>query len=71
MALASVNVRSSGGSGGGVIYLSTPEQTGSLTYNGTEQSPAWLNYSSEQMVIGGTTAATDAGTYTTTFTPFI
>ncbi|MBR1646036.1 MAG: hypothetical protein IJ685_04570 [Selenomonadaceae bacterium] len=55
--------------GGGVIYLSTPEQTGSLTYNGSEQSPAWLNYSSEQMAIGGTTAATEAGTYTTTFTP--
>ena len=69
MALASVNVRSSGGGGGGVIYLSTPEQTGSLTYNGTEQSPAWLNYSSEQMAIGGTKSATDAGTYTTTFTP--
>lgn len=49
--------------------MSTPEQTGSLTYNGSEQSPAWLNYSSEQMLIGGTTAATDAGTYTATFTP--
>ena len=69
MALASVNVRSSGGSGGGVIYLSTPEQTGSLTYNGSEQSPAWLNYSSEQILIGGDTAATNAGTYTATFTP--
>lgn len=56
-------------SGSPAILLSVPMQNGSLTYNGAEQSPSWSNYDSEQLLIGGTTAATDAGTYTATFTP--
>ena len=56
-------------SGSPAILLSVPMQNGSLTYNGAEQSPSWSNYDSEQFLIGGTTAATDAGTYTATFTP--
>jgi hypothetical protein len=40
-----------------------------LTYSGEAQSPEWSNYDSSQLTIGGTTSATDAGTYTATFTP--
>lgn len=46
-----------------------PAQSGTLTYNGQAQSPQWSNYSPYQLIIGGTTSATDAGTYTATFTP--
>lgn len=46
-----------------------PTQNGVLTYNGNEQSPNWIGYSSETLDIGGTTKATNAGTYTATFTP--
>ncbi|MBR4384532.1 MAG: hypothetical protein IKP64_13365 [Selenomonadaceae bacterium] len=56
-------------SGSSAIFLSLPTQNGSLTYNGAEQSPSWANYDPAQILIGGTTAATDAGTYTATFTP--
>jgi len=30
-----------------------PAQTGSVTYNGSAQSPAWSNYNSSQLTIGG------------------
>lgn len=46
----------------------TPAQSGSLTYNGNAQSPVWINYDPEKMTISGQTSATDAGTYTATFT---
>lgn len=46
-----------------------PSQSGTLTYNGSSQSPTWSNYNSSQLTIGGTTSATNAGTYTATFTP--
>lgn len=46
-----------------------PTQNGTLTYNGSEQSPSWNNYDPEQLTIGGTTSATDAGTYIAQFTP--
>jgi hypothetical protein len=46
-----------------------PTQSNTLTYSGEAQSPEWSNYDSSQLTIGGTTSATDAGTYTATFTP--
>lgn len=49
--------------------LTVPTQSGSLTYNGSEQSPTWNNYDSTKMTIGGTTKSTNAGTFTATFTP--
>lgn len=53
----------------GRASVATPAQSGSLTYTGSEQSPAWSNYDSTKMTIGGTTASTNAGSYTATFTP--
>lgn len=60
-----------GGEGGEeATRISTvPSQSGAVVYDGTEQSPTWANYDSTKMTIGGTTAATAAGTYTATFTP--
>ena len=46
-----------------------PAQTGSVTYTGSAQSPAWSNYNSSQLTIGGTSSATNAGSYSATFTP--
>ena len=46
-----------------------PSQSGTLTYNGSSQSPTWNNYSTTQLTIGGTTSGTNAGSYTATFTP--
>ena len=40
----------------------------SLTYNGSAQYPTWSNYDPNKMTIGGTTSATNAGTYAATFT---
>lgn len=48
--------------------ITVPTQNNSLTYNGSSQSPTWNNYDTAYMTIGGTTSATNAGTYTTTFT---
>ena len=69
------NDRNVGGStdgGGGDIpadlNLAVPEQVGTLTANGSEQSPTWKNYNSSKMTISGTTSAVEAGTYTVTFT---
>lgn len=53
----------------GRANVATPAQIGSLTYTGEEQSPTWSNYDSAKMTMGGTNAGTDAGSYTTTFTP--
>ena len=47
----------------------TPSQSGTKTYTGAAQSPSWSNYDSAKLTIGGTTSATDAGTYSATFTP--
>ena len=48
-----------------------PAQSGKLTYNGSEQSPTWLNYDPLKLNIGGVYENQSApGTYTTTFTPF-
>ena len=46
-----------------------PTQNGTLTYNGSDQSPAWNSYNPDVMTLGGITSGTDAGTYTATFTP--
>lgn len=46
-----------------------PTQNGSLTYTGFPQSPSWNGYDPDTLTLGGTTEATDAGTYTATFTP--
>ena len=46
-----------------------PAQTGSVTYNGSAQSPSWSNYNSSQLTIGGTSSATNAGSYSAIFTP--
>ena len=52
--------------------VAKPTWNGSLTYNGNSQSVSstsyWNNYNTTYMSIGGTTSATNAGTYTATFT---
>jgi len=48
---------------------SVPSQSGSLTYTGEEQAPAFEGYNAAQMAIAGTQAGTNAGTYTVQFTP--
>jgi hypothetical protein len=49
--------------------LSVPAQSGTLTYTGSAQSPQWSNYDSNKLTIGGTSTATNAGSYAATFTP--
>lgn len=46
-----------------------PSQSGTLTYSGNAQSPTLSGYDSSKMTLGGTTSATNAGTYTETVTP--
>ena len=48
---------------------SIPSQSGSLTYTGSSQTPSWNNYDSNKLIIGGTSSGTNAGNYSTTFTP--
>lgn len=45
-----------------------PSQSGTLTYNGTAQTPTWSDYDPTKMTLS-VTAETDAGTYTAEFTP--
>ena len=45
-----------------------PTQSGTLTYNGSAQSPEWTNYDQAEMTLGGTTTGTGAGSYNATFT---
>lgn len=54
---------------GRAAVKNVPAQTGSVTYNGSAQSPSWSNYNSSQLTIGGTSSATNAGSYSATFTP--
>lgn len=54
---------------GRAAVKNVPAQTGSVTYNGSAQSPVWSNYNSSQLTIGGTSSATNAGSYSATFTP--
>ena len=51
------------------VISTVPSQSGSLAYTGSALSPIWNNYNSAQLTLGGTTSATNAGTYTATFTP--
>lgn len=51
----------------GRASLSTPTQSGSLTYNGSAQSPSWNGYDSSKMTMGGTTSGTNAGSYDANF----
>ena len=46
-----------------------PSQNGTLTYNGSVQSPTWNGYNPESLELGGVVEGTDAGTYTATFKP--
>lgn len=46
-----------------------PSQIGGLAYTGSAVSPTWQNYDPNKLVIGGTTSATNVGTYTASFTP--
>lgn len=48
---------------------SIPTQSGTLTYNGSVQSPKWTGYDSAKMKISGTTSSTNAGTFSASFTP--
>lgn len=50
------------------ITIQTPSQSGTLTYNGNVQVPSWIRYDFATMSMGGVTSATNAGTYTATFT---
>lgn len=46
-----------------------PTQKGTITYSGSSKTPSWNNYNTSQLILGGTTSAINAGTYTATFTP--
>lgn len=46
-----------------------PSQNGTLTYNGSEQSPTWNSFNPDALTLGGVTKGTDAGEYVATFTP--
>lgn len=53
----------------GLIPIATvPTQSGTLTYNGSNQLPEWSNYDETQMTIS-CTAQTNAGTYEASVTP--
>lgn len=54
---------------GSSVLDSVPTAAAKLTYTGAAQSPTWNNYDAGRMTIGGTTSATDVGTYSATFTP--
>ena len=53
--------------------IAKPTWKNNLTYNGNPQSinstSYWNNYNTSYMTIGGTTSATNAGTYAASFTP--
>ena len=54
---------------GRAIIMGIPAQSGSLTYNGADQSPVWNDYDAAKLTMGGTTSGTNAGSYNATFTP--
>ena len=67
MALARVNTPTGGGNN--LITVVLPTQNGTLTYNGTNQTPAWTNYNPDQINMTGETSATNAGTHKVYCTP--
>ncbi len=54
---------------GRAVIMGIPEQSGTLTYNGSAQSPVWSGYDAAKLTLGGTTSGTNAGSYNATFTP--
>jgi len=48
--------------------VAIPYTNSELTYNGSVQSPNWVNEDTSKMNISGTSSQTNAGTYTKTFT---
>ena len=48
---------------------SVPVQSGTLTYDGTAQSPSWTGYDATKMTMTGTMSGTDAGIYYADCTP--
>lgn len=52
-----------------IIIPVMPSQSGTLTYNGSAQSPSWSNYDPEQLTISGVTPMVNAGGYNARFTP--
>lgn len=52
-----------------LTIANVPAQVGSLTFNGESQSPAWINFDEKKLKISGQISASDAGTFTATFTP--
>lgn len=52
----------------GYYNMNIPSQIGTLTYNGSNQTPMWNYYDANKMTIT-VTAQKNAGTYTATFTP--
>ncbi len=52
----------------GYYNMNIPSQSGTLTYNGANQTPAWNYYDANKMTIA-VTAQKNVGTYTATFTP--
>ena len=53
----------------GKATVTVPTDSSSFTYDGNQKSPVWSGYDSAKMTLGGTSSATNAGTYTATFTP--
>lgn len=52
-----------------ITLITTPEQSGTLTYTGSTLSPLWTGYNETNMTISGTTSAINVGSYVVTFTP--
>ena len=52
-----------------ILAVEPPTQSGTLTYNGSSQSPTWTAYDNTKLTLGGVTSGTNAGTYNATFTP--
>ena len=63
------NAQRTTGTANRMTIATVPSQSGSLTYTGNEQTPAWSNYNTNYMTVGGTTKGTNAGSYTASFTP--
>lgn len=53
----------------GYAIVTLPAVSGSLVYNATAQSPTFIGYDSTKLTLGETSSATNAGSYTATFTP--
>lgn len=50
------------------VINSVPQQDGVLTYDGSIQTPNWLNYNENQLTISGDTSGTEVGKYNAIFT---